>query len=82
MFILRVWNFSFRLQFRSLVRRYNCDICFTPMILADSFVQSSKARDNEFTTNRDDKPLIVQFAAKNADDFVQAAGMIAPLVKF
>lgn len=67
-----------KLQFRSLVRRYNCDICFTPMILADSFVQSSKARDNEFTTNRDDKPLIVQFAAKNADDFVQAAGMIAP----
>lgn len=48
------------------------------MILADSFVQSSKARDNEFTTNSDDKPLIVQFAAKNADDFIQAAEMIAP----
>lgn len=48
------------------------------MILADSFVQSAKARDNEFTTNADDKPLIVQFAAKKADDFVRAAEMIAP----
>lgn len=67
-----------KLQFRTLVRRYNCDICFTPMILADSFVQSAKARDNEFTTNADDKPLIVQFAAKKADDFVRAAEMIAP----
>lgn len=31
--------------------RYGCDLCFTPMIVADSFVQSVKARDNEFTTN-------------------------------
>lgn len=40
-----------RLQFRSLVRKYNCDLCFTPMILADSFCLSDKARQNEFTTN-------------------------------
>ena len=34
-----------------LVRKYNCDIAFTPMIIANSFVQSLKARDNEFTTS-------------------------------
>lgn len=67
-----------RLQFRTLVRRYGCDICFTPMILADSFVQSSRARDNEFTTHKDDKPLIVQFAAKTVNDFVNASEMVAP----
>lgn len=42
----------FRLEFRSLVRKYNCDLCFTPMIMADSFVKSSKAREVEFQTNK------------------------------
>ena len=31
--------------------RYGCDLVFTPMIVADSFVKSVKARDMEFTTN-------------------------------
>ncbi|XP_011160285.1 tRNA-dihydrouridine(20a/20b) synthase [NAD(P)+]-like isoform X1 [Solenopsis invicta] len=67
-----------KLQFRTLVRQYGCDICFTPMILADSFVQSSKARDNEFTTHKNDQPLIVQFAANTVNDFVDASVMVAP----
>ncbi|XP_015119487.1 tRNA-dihydrouridine(20a/20b) synthase [NAD(P)+]-like [Diachasma alloeum] len=67
-----------KLAFRNLVRRYGCDVCFTPMILADSFVQSSKARDNEFSTNTRDEPLIVQFAAKAPRDFADAAEMVAP----
>ncbi|KAL7298398.1 hypothetical protein TKK_0008594 [Trichogramma kaykai] len=67
-----------KLPFRTLVRKYDCDICFTPMILADSFVQSSKARDSEFSTSSSDTPLIVQFAAKKTTDFTSAAEMIAP----
>ncbi|XP_034941488.1 tRNA-dihydrouridine(20a/20b) synthase [NAD(P)+]-like [Chelonus insularis] len=67
-----------KLPFRSLVRRYNCDICFTPMILANSFVQSAEARENEFTTNSEDKPLIVQFAAKDPIDFADATELVAP----
>ncbi|KAL0108906.1 hypothetical protein PUN28_014190 [Cardiocondyla obscurior] len=67
-----------KLQFRTLVRRYGCDICFTPMILANSFVQSPKARHNEFTTHKEDQPLIVQFAAKTVNDFVDASEMVAP----
>lgn len=31
--------------------RYGCDLVFTPMIVADCFVKSVKARDTEFTTN-------------------------------
>ncbi|XP_069693410.1 tRNA-dihydrouridine(20a/20b) synthase [NAD(P)+]-like isoform X2 [Periplaneta americana] len=46
------------------------------MILADSFVKSSKARESEFTTNKGDRPLIVQFAAKNPSDFANAAEMV------
>ena len=45
-----IYDFCFRLPFRMLVRKYDCDIAFTPMIIADSFVKSLKARDNEFTT--------------------------------
>jgi tRNA-dihydrouridine synthase len=40
-----------RLAFRTLVRKYNCDIAYSPMIISSSFVQSAKARDNEFSTN-------------------------------
>lgn len=45
-------NYFFRLQFRTLVKKYGCDLCFTPMILADSFCKSEKARNNEFTTSQ------------------------------
>lgn len=41
-------------------------------------MQSAKARDNEFTTHKEDKPLVVQFAAKTVKDFVGAAEMVAP----
>lgn len=42
----------YRLAFRTLVRKYNCDLCYTPMIVAADFVRSEKARDSEFTTNQ------------------------------
>ncbi|CAG9857485.1 unnamed protein product [Phyllotreta striolata] len=67
-----------KLQFRNLVKLYDCDLAFTPMILADSFRLSDKARRNEFTTNSLDAPLIAQFAANAPRDFVAAARLAAP----
>ncbi|KAE8742126.1 hypothetical protein FOCC_FOCC012333 [Frankliniella occidentalis] len=67
-----------KLSFRILAKRHGCDLCFTPMIMADSFVQSAKARSNEFTTCTEDSPLIVQFAANSTLDFVNAAEIVAP----
>lgn len=67
-----------KLQFRNLVKLYDCNLMFTPMILADSFCKSSKARKIEFTTNLYDTPLITQFAANTIHDFVGAAYMVAP----
>nr|XP_047146872.1 tRNA-dihydrouridine(20a/20b) synthase [NAD(P)+]-like isoform X3 [Hydra vulgaris] len=64
--------------FRHLVRRYNCDLAYTPMIMADSFIKSIEARDSDFTTNKDDRPLVVQFAANNAEDLALAAEIIYP----
>nr|XP_040033394.1 uncharacterized protein LOC120819754 isoform X2 [Gasterosteus aculeatus aculeatus] len=67
-----------KLAFRSLVRKYSCDICFTPMIVAADFLRSVKARDSEFTTNESDRPLIVQFAAHDAQSLADAACVVAP----
>ncbi|XP_066149372.1 tRNA-dihydrouridine(20a/20b) synthase [NAD(P)+]-like [Euwallacea fornicatus] len=67
-----------KLQFRNLVKIYGCDLTFTPMILADSFCKSPKARLNEFTTNTLDTPLITQFAANTVHDFVGASYLVAP----
>ncbi|XP_071450183.1 tRNA-dihydrouridine(20a/20b) synthase [NAD(P)+]-like [Hetaerina americana] len=67
-----------KLPFRMLVREYDTDVCFTPMIMSDSFVQSQKARDNEFKTCEGDRPLIVQFAANNVEDFLRAAELVSP----
>ncbi|RUS34285.1 hypothetical protein BC938DRAFT_481429 [Jimgerdemannia flammicorona] len=69
-----------KLPFRELVRNYNVDLCYTPMILADVFKSSTYARDSDFTTNERDDPVIIQFAANNAKDLVEAAELAAPYV--
>ena len=65
-----------KLPFRMLVKLYDCDVVYTPMIMANSFSSSQAARDNEFTTNSADRPLIVQFAANKVDEFVRYAIVI------
>lgn len=69
-----------KLGFRRLLRKHGVKLCFTPMIIADSFNNSEKARQNEFTTEAEDKPLIAQFAAKNAQEFATSAELIYPYV--
>lgn len=64
--------------FRHLVRRYGCDLAYTPMIISESFVKSKHARDVDFTTNSKDRPLVVQFAANNGKDFADATELIQP----
>jgi tRNA-dihydrouridine synthase 4 len=44
--------------------------------MSNSFIRSQKARDNEFTTHKFDRPLIVQFAANNTNDFATAAQFV------
>ena len=67
-----------KLPFRTLVRKYVCDVAYTPMIVSSSFIQSKSCRDVEFITTEADRPLIVQFAANNAKDFATAAQMVYP----
>ena len=67
-----------KLPFRLLVREFDCDLAFSPMIMAESFAVSEKARRNEFTTSEKDKPLIVQFASNTVHQFVQSAQIVEP----
>lgn len=48
------------LAYRILCRRYGADVCVTPMFHARLFSETKKYRDDQFTTNKDDRPLIVQ----------------------
>lgn len=69
-----------KLPFRKLVRDYNCDIVYSPMILAREFVRNENARIADFTTNNSDKPLIVQLGVNNITDLLRCVEMIHPYV--
>ncbi|KAJ2396492.1 tRNA dihydrouridine synthase, partial [Coemansia sp. RSA 2559] len=63
--------------FREILRDYNVDIAYTPMILADVFKSSEHAR-RDFTANDSDCPVVVQFAAHDPVDLAHAAQIVAP----
>jgi len=65
-----------RLPFRALCRKFNVDVCFSPMLISDSFINSASARDADLRSNVDDGPLVVQFAANKGEDFAQVAQML------
>lgn len=65
-----------KLAFRLLVRKYGVEVAYSPMIVASSFLASQRARDAELTLSGDDRPLIVQFASCDADEFASAASLV------
>ncbi|VDM68912.1 unnamed protein product, partial [Strongylus vulgaris] len=65
-----------RLAFRKLVRLYDVDCCYTPMIYAKNFLESEHCRSSEFSTTPDDRPLIVQFASSDPIIFGSAAELV------
>lgn len=78
-----------KLPFRLLLRDYNVDVMYTPMMLAHEFIRSSIARHSDFTTSRLERSptpdgrghtLIAQFASSDAEEFARATEMVAPWV--
>ncbi|KAI8096798.1 uncharacterized protein BX664DRAFT_257959 [Halteromyces radiatus] len=67
-----------KLPFRELLLKYNVDLVYTPMMLADVFKNSEFARDTDFSTNANDNPMVVQFAASNGADLADAAELVSP----
>ncbi|PVU94877.1 hypothetical protein BB559_002897 [Furculomyces boomerangus] len=68
-----------KLPFRELVRGYNVHVAYTPMVLADVFRASEFGRE-DFSTNNNDTPVVLQFAANNYKDFSESAELAAPFV--
>nr|POE78594.1 trna-dihydrouridine(20a/20b) synthase [nad(p)+] [Quercus suber] len=78
-----------KLPFRLLLRDYNVDVTYTPMILAHEFIRSHIARDSDFTTSLMERSpttdgnghvLIAQFASSDPEEFARATEMISPWV--
>ncbi|VDL73562.1 unnamed protein product [Nippostrongylus brasiliensis] len=65
-----------KLAFRQLVRLYDVDCCYTPMIYAKNFLDSEFCRSSEFSTVPEDRPLIVQFASDDPTIFATAAEFV------
>ncbi|KAJ3395720.1 tRNA-dihydrouridine(16/17) synthase [NAD(P)(+)]-like protein [Chytriomyces hyalinus] len=58
---------------RVLSRRYNSQLCYTPMFHARLFAESETYRRTQFTTGPEDRPLIVQFCANDPETLLKAA---------
>jgi tRNA-dihydrouridine synthase 4 len=67
-----------KMPFRLLCYQWGADLCFTPMIIAEGFNKSEKARDSSFRSCSMDRPLVVQFAANDPVHFGLAARRVAP----
>ncbi|KAJ3307607.1 tRNA-dihydrouridine(16/17) synthase [NAD(P)(+)]-like protein [Blyttiomyces sp. JEL0837] len=61
---------------RILSRRYNSDLCYTPMFHARLFAEQEGYREENFTSGENDRPLIVQFCANDAQILLRAAKLV------
>ncbi|KAJ2083102.1 tRNA dihydrouridine synthase [Coemansia sp. RSA 988] len=66
------------LAWRILSRRYNAQLCYTPMINAKLFTPANKGFFKEqWQTNSEDRPVIVQFCSNDPDVLLKAANLVA-----
>jgi tRNA-dihydrouridine synthase 1 len=67
------------LPFRLLTRRYNCNLCFTPMIHAKQFCTSAEYRRKfMLQAASQDRPLIAQLCGSDKEYLVETALAIEP----
>lgn len=67
-----------KIAFRQTVRHHNVDIVYTPMMLAREYVRNRHARLTDFSTTKDDTPLIVQVGCNNVTDLLKFVEMVSP----
>jgi hypothetical protein len=59
-----------------LVRKYNAQLCFTPMISAKLFVNDKTYRASHFQSLPADRPLVAQLCGHQEDELVAAAQLL------
>jgi len=64
------------LAFRMLTRRYNADLCYTPMLHSKIFAHDATYRRKYFSTAPEDRPLVVQFCANEPLHLLKAAKFV------
>ncbi|KAJ1732528.1 tRNA dihydrouridine synthase [Coemansia biformis] len=65
------------LAWRTLSRRYDAHLCYTPMFHAKSFAdEKAKYFHEQWQTDGEDRPLVVQFCANDPDILLNAAKRI------
>ncbi|KAI3385598.1 hypothetical protein SNEBB_004237 [Seison nebaliae] len=72
------------LAWRQISRKYNCQLCYTPMIHAKLFVDDTTYQFEQFIGEQElanslgitDRPLIVQFCANDVETFVNAGKIV------
>ena len=64
------------LAFRILMKKYGCELSYTPMLNAKLFSKDAKYRSRHFGpldgTHELDRPLIVQFCSNNVDELIKS----------
>jgi len=64
------------LPFRMLTRKYNTDLCYTPMLHSRMMVDDQKYKKNMFSTAPEDRPLITQFCGNDPEIVLKAAKLV------
>ncbi|KAI8997339.1 dihydrouridine synthase-domain-containing protein [Pilobolus umbonatus] len=67
------------LAWRILSRRYNAQLCYTPMFHSKLFyhpIHGEDYRRDQWSTQPEDRPLIVQFCANDPDILLKAAKLV------
>jgi tRNA-dihydrouridine synthase 1 len=67
------------LAFRMMGRKYDCDLCYTPMLHSKMFADSWKYRRDYLTTAEGDRPLVVQFCANNPKTLLESASYVVDM---
>ena len=64
------------LAWRALGRRHGAQLCYTPMFHSKIFSENPQYRAQQFTTDKYDRPLIVQFCGNEPATMLKAAKFV------